>query len=120
MVMTVLAPIGGLEAALVPLCRQLKGQCHETLVFAIEPFSRLNQNFEALREANIAVFTSPQWVVRLAKLGISKRAQLLRAMIIEPLSLSDHCYRKCPDKTTFAPSILGWHRWQSAEFVHDG
>ncbi len=82
MVMTVLAPIGGIEAALVPLCRELKAQCHETLVFAIEPFSLINQNVEALREADIAVFTSPRWLVRLAKLGISRRVQLSKVMII--------------------------------------
>jgi glycosyltransferase involved in cell wall biosynthesis len=82
MVLTVLAPIGGIEAALIPLCRKLKAQSHETIVYAIEPVSQFNQNVTALQDAGIAIFTSPRWLVRLVKLGNSRREQLLKTIII--------------------------------------
>ncbi|MEM7116217.1 MAG: glycosyltransferase family 4 protein [Chloroflexota bacterium] len=62
--MTVLAPIGGIEAALVPLVRELQAQGHRVIVYTIEAIIYPNQNEADLREAGIQIMSAPSWLVK--------------------------------------------------------
>ena len=77
MVLTVLAPLGGIEAALVPLSLELKAQGHEVIVYATQPLSGPNQNVDALGVAGITVTTPPAWLHALSGAGIDQRARLI-------------------------------------------
>lgn len=59
MIMTVLAPIGGIESALLPLACELKKQGHEVVVWTIRPISRPNQNADVLEAAGIELHSIP-------------------------------------------------------------
>jgi glycosyltransferase involved in cell wall biosynthesis len=77
MVLTVLAPLGGIEAALVPLAQELKTEGHEVSVYATQPLRRPNQNADRLSAAGIRVITSPAWLHALLQAGINKQARLI-------------------------------------------
>ena len=57
MIMTVLAPLGGIESALLPLAKELQQQGHEVVVWTIRPISRPNQNATVLENAGIQLHT---------------------------------------------------------------
>ena len=75
--MTVLAPLGGIEAALVPLAIELKAQGHEVHVYAVQPLSQPNQNAAALADAGIPVLTAPAWLNWLCRAGLDHGASLI-------------------------------------------
>ena len=75
--MTVLAPLGGIEAALVPLVLALKAEGHEVQVYAVQPLRWPNQNAEALRAASIRVTTTPAWRYPVSRAGREHGAQLI-------------------------------------------
>jgi glycosyltransferase involved in cell wall biosynthesis len=115
MVMTVLAPIGGIEAALVPLSLALQAQGHEVIVFAVEPIAWPNQNAEALRRAGIVLLTSPGWLVRLARLGVAWRTRLLRVLtagaapFLLPLAAVDALRRRRSLRRSLQGALGRWH-----------
>ena len=75
--MTVLAPLGGIEAALVPLAIELKAQGHEVRVFASQPLRQPNQNAQALGAAGIRITTAPAWSYRLLQAGADHGNKLI-------------------------------------------
>lgn len=80
MVLTVLASIGGIESALIPLGRALQADGHEVIVYVIETPSMPNQNVTALKQAQIEMVTAPVWLVRLVRLGIMRRLNILSGL----------------------------------------
>lgn len=82
MVMTVLAPIGGIESALVPLTRELKTLGHEVIVYVIEPIRLPNQNAAALRLAETEIIQPHSPVIRAARYGETHKTSLIRFVSI--------------------------------------
>jgi glycosyltransferase involved in cell wall biosynthesis len=100
MVMTVLAPLGGIEAALVPISLELQSQGHEVVVYAREPLVEPNQNAAAVKAAGVRVLSTPVWFYRLAWPAYRHRAQLARRLtwLLAPaiglMALADALYRR--------------------------
>lgn len=82
MVMTVLAPIGGIESALIPLTRELKALGHEVIVYVIEPICLPNQNASALRLAQTEIIQPHSRVIRAARYGETHKTSLIRFVSI--------------------------------------
>jgi glycosyltransferase involved in cell wall biosynthesis len=82
MVMSVLDPIGGIEAALLPLALELKARGNDVIVYLIRPLKTPNQNAEVLRSANIPITIAPGWLVNLAQVGIAGRLSLIRLVLV--------------------------------------
>lgn len=75
MMLTVLAPIGGIEAALVPLTLELKAQGHDVMIYTLLPVPEPNQYAAALRAAGIRILASSAWTSRLARAGAARRSR---------------------------------------------
>lgn len=76
MVVSLLAPLGGIEAALLPLALELNARGHEVSVFVLSPPQRPNQNVDPLDDAGIVIKTASPLVVRLARLVHPHRARI--------------------------------------------
>lgn len=66
MVARVIAPSGGIESALVDLCRSLIAAGHRVSVYACSPFEPHNQNVDQLRAAGARLSACPTWLARVA------------------------------------------------------
>ncbi len=73
MVVSVLDRLGGIEAGLVTLGRELRTRGNEVFLYVLEPPARPNQNVEALERAGVVVSSPPVWSVRLATWGAGQR-----------------------------------------------
>ena len=80
MVVSVLAPLGGIEAALVPLAIELKAQGHEVRVYALQPVRQLNQNAQALGAAGIPLTTTPAWLYPLLRASVDHGANWIERL----------------------------------------
>jgi glycosyltransferase involved in cell wall biosynthesis len=115
MVLTALAPIGGIESALVPLAVTLAGRGHEVIAFTVEPAAGPNQNAEALRRAGIRLLAAPRWQARLARFGMAGRAAWLRwltalaAPLTLPLAMADAARRRRPLARSLRGAVGRWH-----------
>jgi len=78
MVANLLLPIGGIEAALVPLSLSLKEKGHQVVIYVVQPIQYPNQNAEALRQGNVTVVNANATLVSLANFGIKWRVALIR------------------------------------------
>jgi glycosyltransferase involved in cell wall biosynthesis len=115
MTLTALAPIGGIEAALVPLSAALAAQGHEVLVYTVEPVVAPNQNAEALSRARVEVITAPAWLVRLARAGIARRPRWLDWLTVAaapwllPAALVDALQRRRGLRRSWQGALGRWH-----------
>ena len=87
MLMTVLAPIGGIESALVPLARELQAQGHRVRIYVVRRPTLPNQNVASLTAAGIPILSAPPWLVRLIDLVRGRRLALIAAglTLLSPL-----------------------------------
>ncbi|MGB4805033.1 MAG: hypothetical protein WBV59_20490, partial [Anaerolineae bacterium] len=87
MLMTVLAPIGGIESALVPLARELQAQGHRVRIYVVRRPTLPNQNVASLTAAGIPILSAPPWLVRLTDLVRGRRLALIAAglTLLSPL-----------------------------------
>lgn len=99
MLMTVLAPIGGIESALTPLARELQAQGHRVRVYVVRRPTLPNQHVASLTAAGIPILSAPPWLVRLTDLLRTRRLALIRAglALLSPLlallALADALHR---------------------------
>jgi glycosyltransferase involved in cell wall biosynthesis len=77
MITSVLAPLGGIEAALVSLTKELKSLGHDIRVYVIWQPTRPNQNFAALEQMDVAVIAPPRWLAH----GVTRLAAWRPALI---------------------------------------
>ena len=87
MLMTVLAPIGGIESALVPLARELQAQGHRVRIYVVRRPTLPNQHVASLTAAGIPILSAPPWLVRLTDLVRGRRLALIAAglTLLSPL-----------------------------------
>lgn len=117
MVMTVLAPSGGIEAALVPIALELQSQGHEVVVYAREPLVEPNQNAAAVMAAGVRVLSTPAWFYRLAWPAYRHRAQLARwltwllAPAIGLVAVADALYRRRSWLRAWQGTVGWMRRW---------
>jgi glycosyltransferase involved in cell wall biosynthesis len=102
MVVSMLAPLGGIEAALVPLALELDARGHEVSIFILSPLQRPNQNVDPLDKAGIPILTAAPLALRLARLVQPHRARIaggasaLAAVAALPLVVSHALMRQRP------------------------
>jgi|SRR5579859_138678 len=115
MVLTVLAPIGGIEAALVPLCLALKAGGHLVSVYTLHPVARPNQNAEALAAAGISVLAASTADRRLAQAGAARRSRLAARLTqaalpgLLPVAVVDAVRRQRPIGRSLRGAAGRWH-----------
>lgn len=85
----VIAPAGGIEAALVDLSRALQDAGHRVVVYACRPFEQPNQNVDRLRQTGAELANCPGWLSSLADVDEPARVAVCDGMlwIIVPLIL---------------------------------
>jgi glycosyltransferase involved in cell wall biosynthesis len=117
MVMSVLAPLGGIEAALLPLAKEIKSQGHEILVYAIWPPPLPNQNVEALEQFDIPIITSSGRLATFAKWGAARRPRLIDWLSIPVIPLLflvaglDSLVRQRAWRRSFQGVLGAWRGW---------
>jgi len=130
MVMTVLAPLGGIEAALVPLALEFKAQGHAVHVYAVQPVHRPNQNAAALAADGIRVQTMPAWLYPFCRAGLDHQAGIIEWLCrlalpaLAPAALFDSMLRGRPFRRALRGAIgqlrgrlaaaLDFESWQYA------
>lgn len=125
MVLTLLAPIGGIESSLLPIALELKTRGHEVTVYLIETVRYPNQNAEALNRANIAVVSAPPWLVALARLGIKLHLPILQTILViaspvlAPLVVADAVYRRRGLGRSFQGAVGRLRGWLAARLVFE-
>jgi glycosyltransferase involved in cell wall biosynthesis len=82
MIASVLAPAGGIEAALVSLTRELKSLGHDIRVYVIWQPPRPNQNYAALEQMDIAVVAPPKWLAHSVARLAAWRPALIRGVCV--------------------------------------
>lgn len=63
MLLTVLAPIGGIESALTPLAQELQRQGHRVRLYVVRAPAMPNQNVASLRQVGIPIAAAPRPLV---------------------------------------------------------
>ena len=80
MVVSILAPLGGIEAALTTLARELgRRGCH-VRIFTFERPEEPNQNVDALARAGIPVCSPPATSLRFTRWAAGRRPQIARLL----------------------------------------
>ena len=125
MVVSVLAPQGGIEAALVPLSQELKARGHDVSIYVLQPPPRPNQYVDALERAGIPILTAPvlddrvaRWVgERRLRIAAGLSAAMLPAALLPALAVA--LWRRCSPLVPLQGArlrMLGWFaRWPSLE-----
>jgi glycosyltransferase involved in cell wall biosynthesis len=128
MIMTVLAPLGGIEAALVPLSLELKRQGHEVVVYTLEPIPMPNQNAAALAAAGVEILAESGRLSRLARAAHAKRSELAALLtrvalpFLLPLAVLDAIRRRRTLGRSWQGAAGRWHglvsRWLDFEALY--
>ena len=119
MILTVLAPLGGIEAALVPLSLELKRLGHEVIVYTLEPISAPNQNAAALVAGGVEVLPESGRISRLARYAHGRRPQLAALLtqaalpILLPLAAIDAIIRRRSLRRSWQGAAGRWRGWVS-------
>lgn len=125
MVLTLLAPIGGIESSLLPVALELQAQGHEVEVYLIEAIRYPNQNAEVLKKAAIPITVAPRWLVALARIGIRLRLPLIQLLlsvaspVLALAALADALYRKRSWVRSFQGAVGRLRGWVAARLVFE-
>jgi len=82
MVARVVARSGGIESALVELCRSLVAAGHRVSVYACNPIDRPNQNEDHLRAARARLSACPSWLARIAATSEPARVAAIDRVLV--------------------------------------
>jgi glycosyltransferase involved in cell wall biosynthesis len=124
-VMSVLAPIGGIEAALLPLALELKSRGHEVIVYLLQPLTTPNQNADALKTAQIPILVSPAWWAGLAKAGVAVRLVVIQLLLwtawpfLTVLAGFDALYRRRSALRSLQGVVGGLRGWLAVRLVFE-
>lgn len=100
MLARVIAPSGGIEAALVDLVQALVQSGQRVTVYACLPFEQPNQNVDRLRQTGATLRTCPPWLAAIAavdepaRLALTQRALRWLTPVLAPLALVDALARR--------------------------
>ena len=101
-VVSVLAPIGGIESALVPLALELHAREHDVCVYVLSRPSRPNQNVDPLEQSGIEILSPSRLSLRVARLGrthgprVAARVSMLATIAVLPLLVARAVRRRRP------------------------
>ena len=117
MILTELAPLGGIESALVPLALELQVHDHQVFVYTLQAIVEPNQNASALQAGGIQLITLPRARYRLAHFLLAQRTLLLRLMSVTAApvlllaALADAARRRRPLGRSVSGAFGKWRGW---------